>query len=111
MDELNSERRLKEWLDGREVIKESLPDLSLRVFALRNKFYTGCGFHYTLESSLGWLMTTLNSFDNEYRKVWEQIIWDVKYRSFMENLESAELNAKNEFERWKKDYIKGGPKQ
>ena len=51
----------KEYKKWRERAKRGLPQLANRVFALRSKWYMGCGFHYDLEAQLGWIIWQLNS--------------------------------------------------
>lgn len=61
------ERYLKEsksFNAWRDRAIEQLPALAARVFALRKPFYTGCGFHYSLEKTLGFLLLKLNDFDS-----------------------------------------------
>ena len=41
-----------------------IPNLASRIFALRNKNYLGCGFHYSMERSLGIILAKLNNYDD-----------------------------------------------
>lgn len=49
-----------DWIDR---VKAHLPSLAKRVFALRKKFYEGCGFHYSLEKTLGNVIRDVNDYD------------------------------------------------
>ena len=55
MDELKNERELKKFNEWRKEIGKTLPDIASRVFDLRSKGYTSCGFHWSLEKDLGWV--------------------------------------------------------
>ena len=58
------DHKYESWVE--ESLK-LLPDLAARVFALRNKSYMGCGYHYALEEKLGKVICNLNNTDY-YRK-------------------------------------------
>jgi hypothetical protein len=61
-DRLSEETKKYElW---RNRANKQIPDISKRVFNLRNTFYTGCGVHYSLERTLGYVILKLNDFDN-----------------------------------------------
>ncbi len=48
----------------RKRTNKGMPELAARVFALRSKGYVGCGFHWSLEKSLGFLIGRLNDYDD-----------------------------------------------
>jgi hypothetical protein len=50
----------------REKLSVKLPDLAIRIFALRGKHYSGCGFHYSLVASIGGLLDRMNRPDRNY---------------------------------------------
>ena len=86
MDELDNERELRKFNKWRKETKEILPELASRVFALRKKGYMGCGFHWSLERDLGWVISTMNNFDRGYRDWAIRIAAKVKYEHFIERL-------------------------
>ncbi|QRE77361.1 hypothetical protein [Methylobacterium aquaticum] len=49
-----------EWMDR---LSKGLPELAARVFALRGELYMGCGFHWSLESRLGRVITIATNVD------------------------------------------------
>lgn len=60
--------KLKDWENKkytawRNKVNERLPNISCRVFELRKKFYSGCGFHYGLEALLGKVIHMINNYD------------------------------------------------
>jgi hypothetical protein len=54
----------KKHYQWRKRVNAHLPTLAARVFALRDKSYMGCGFHYGLEKQLGSLIAWVNDYDN-----------------------------------------------
>lgn len=54
----------KEFNAWRDRAIEQLPALADRVFKLRKSVYSGCGFHYAIEKTLGFLLWKLNDFDS-----------------------------------------------
>ena len=52
----------KEFNAWRDRAIEQLPALAARIFKLRISVYGGCGFHYSLEKTLGYLLWKLNDF-------------------------------------------------
>ena len=55
-------KEAKKHYAWRKRVKKNLPALAERVFALRKKFYAGCGFHYELEKNLGKVIAMMNDF-------------------------------------------------
>jgi hypothetical protein len=53
----------KEFNAWRDRAIEQLPALADRVFKLRKSVYRGCGFHYSIEKTLGYLLWKLNDFE------------------------------------------------
>lgn len=53
--------RFDKW---RDRAAKRLPELSQRVFALRNKSYSGCGFQWSLEKSLGSAIYDIQNYDS-----------------------------------------------
>lgn len=52
----------KEFNAWRDRAVDQLPALAARIFKLRISVYGGCGFHYSLEKTLGYLLWKLNDF-------------------------------------------------
>jgi hypothetical protein len=91
---MTEQEKLNAFNDWRKEIGKGLPELANRVFALRNKGYTGCGFHWTLEKDLGYIISVMNDFDNRYSNMIDQIVIKIKYQSFIYTLEKAEGESK-----------------
>lgn len=87
------EKKLREFNDRRQSIAKKLPELANRVFALRDKMYMGCGFHWALEKELGYIISVMNDFDRSYRDMADRIIVEVRYDQFLEKLEKAENDS------------------
>lgn len=71
----------------------NLPALAVRVFALRGKLYPGCGFHYALESQLGWVLHDLNSFDKRMTDA-DNMVSEIALEELYRNTRRAELGAR-----------------
>ena len=86
----------------RNRANKGMPELAHRVFALRNKFYTGCGYHYGLEYELGRCIARLNDFGmstaNYYHgddAIFNQIAIKVIVESLYKQVGDIEKNLKN----------------
>lgn len=90
MDELQERQELKKFNEWRKEIGKTLPELASRVFALRKVGYTGCGFHWSLEKNLGYIIATMNDFDRGFRDFAVRIAVKVSYECFIERLEEIE---------------------
>lgn len=90
MDELQERQELKKFNKWRKEIGKILPKLASRVFALRNKRYVGCGFHWGFEKDLGYIIATMNNFDKSYRDFDDRMMAEVRYECFIERLEEIE---------------------
>lgn len=55
----------KEYIKWRERVVRNLPDISMRVFALRKQLYPGYGFHYSLERQLGIAISCMQNVSSE----------------------------------------------
>lgn len=89
-----SEKRTKEHNIWRNDIYLQLPSIAMRVFAIRNLYYYGCGFHYELEKTLGKIISFINDKEHiieQYNIVIEKEI----FNSFIKTLEAAEFSAAN----------------
>lgn len=53
-----------EFTKWRARVADSMPTIAARVFALRDKMYAGCVFHYGMEKELGVCLAGLNSYDD-----------------------------------------------
>jgi hypothetical protein len=58
--EFYERKKFDKW---RSRTERGLPELAARVFALRSKFYMGCGFHWTLEKTLGYVINKITNHD------------------------------------------------
>jgi hypothetical protein len=92
MNDIQEEKKVRDFNEWRKEIGKLLPSLANRVFALRNKMYYGCGFHWALEKDLGWIINVMNDFDKSYRDMMERIVVKVRYDNFLQTLEKAESN-------------------
>ena len=95
----------KDFNDWRSKQAKMIPELAARIFALRNRFYMGCGFHWSIEKRLGGIIHGLNDYDSDYYHTEEglakQIVLEVSiealYKDVLKAEESAEeLAKKNE---------------
>jgi len=78
-----------EW---RKDEAEAIPELAARVFVLRKRFYMGCGFHWSMEKSLGGVMMQLNDFDRGF-EVSNMIVLLVSLEGLYKDVEKAEASA------------------
>jgi len=90
MDELNNKLELKEFNKWRKKIGKTLPELASRVFALRKVGYMGCGFHWSLEKDLGYIISVMTNFDKDFWDAAVRIAVEVRYECFIERLEEIE---------------------
>ncbi len=74
-------------------VQQGLPDLGKRIFELRGKHYEGCGFHYGLEKSIGYLLWKVNDFDKSLNPV-DCVVLEVLYEELCEQVVKAELSLK-----------------
>lgn len=100
MKEIQNERNLKKFNKWRKEIGKNLPYLANRVFALRKVGYTGCGFHWSLEKDLGYIIHMVNDFDpkmpkDSFRDMTNRIVAKVRYEHFIKRLEEIESETKN----------------
>lgn len=92
--DISIEKEIKEFNKWRQEKKKLLPDIANRVFKLRNKHYNGCGFHYAMESELGYCISMLNDFNNSYRDIANQLMAQVKFEGLISDLEKIESELK-----------------
>ena len=95
MNEIDNELELKKFNKWRKDIGKELPDLSKRVFALRKIGYVGCGFHWSLEKDLGYVIHMANDFDpkmpeHSFSDMANRIVAKVRYEHFIKRLEEIE---------------------
>lgn len=75
----------------RKRVNKHFPKLAQRVFALRDKSYMGCGFHYSMERQLGRLMACVNDYNKPIEML--DIIMDpMNFREFIRDLVRAEFS-------------------
>lgn len=111
-------RRVKEQNDAftewRKKVAVELPDLAARIFALRDKGYPGCGFHWGMEKELGYVICKVNDYDDGELYHGEnaiafQITLEVRYEALVKQLADAEKSVRKKNmteEQWVLDWIK-----
>jgi len=78
----------------RSKIKETLPDLEARVFALRYGGWAGCGFHYAMVKDLERIIAIANDSDGPLQT--HKLTTDkVNYEFLVENVLKAEWSRAN----------------
>lgn len=85
----------KKWRD-RTVIQ--LPRLAARVFALRDEHYYGCGFHYDLERTLGYLIWKLNDFQSYPLNLREMVAHRIVMKVHLSELFKDVVKAEKEIQ-------------
>lgn len=87
--------KLYNQIEWRKKIREELPKLAIRIFALRNKSYNGCGFHYSLEKLIGYLLWKANNFDKSIEAT-DSAILEVIYEDLCERVSEIETSLKGQ---------------
>lgn len=82
MEKIDSNLDFNVW---RKRASYLLPELSKRVFDLRGKMYKGCGFHWSLEKSLGACIKDISNYD-ETVDIGCQIAIQVCFESLIEKV-------------------------
>lgn len=73
----------------RDQIREVLPELAIRIFALQGKLYDGSGFHWEKVRRIGALLEKVNDFNNDY--LLAQLLADTAcFRNLIDDVEKAE---------------------
>ena len=87
-------RKFTAW---RKAVNVRLPGIAIRVFALRDKFYMGCGFHWGLERTLGNVIAGINNYDADYHNgidgVSRQVLLEWLGESLFSDVVKAEQDA------------------
>lgn len=90
----------------REMAQETLmTNLAPRIHSLSKKFYSGCGFHYNMEQTLGYLLQALaickdshtinmNDYDDIPKDIGNWISYEVFFENLCEDVIRAEESAK-----------------
>lgn len=73
----------------RKEINKTLPELASRVFALRQGGYSGSGFHYNMEKTLGRVIAMVNNYDDPL-ELHTPITDKVIYEGLIEDIQKAE---------------------
>lgn len=94
--EIQNEKELRIFNVWRKGIAKKLPDLTSRVFALRDESYWGHGFHYSLEFDLGQIISMANDYRRDYRDLFERISAEANYMAFLGRLTEIEQEIKPE---------------
>ena len=75
--------------ERRKKLVAEVPGLVTRVIALQGKFYSGCGFHWSMMKSAGGLMNRVFNYDEAYD--FENLLIDeVIFEGLVESVEKAE---------------------
>lgn len=61
----SNDDNVKKYIKWRERAAKNLPNISMRVFALRKQSYSGCVFHYALERQLGIAISGVQNVNSE----------------------------------------------
>lgn len=85
-------QELKKFNAWRKRVKKKLPDLANRVFALRGRHYMGCGFHWSMEKTLGRVILDINNFDKRFDMP-DQVVCRVIVAGLFEEVVKAEKSA------------------
>lgn len=83
---IDDARKFNQW---RDRINTQIPELANRVFSLRRKFYKGCGFHYSLEKTLGTVTKGLNNHDEQWDFA-DRLVFEVVVEGLIERVIAAE---------------------
>ena len=88
----------------RKKVNKRIPEVAAKVFSFRKVCYTGCGFHWSLEKSLGNLIACINDYDSplDMRQSYyhgkeapfNQIILKVKVKMFFKDVAEIERKLK-----------------
>ncbi len=90
---LPDKKSLKEHYAWRKRANRQLPKIAERVFALRKRFYSGCGFHYGMERELGKAIAMVNDFTSVLtldKIVLEKIVVEALFKNVKEAEKSAD---------------------
>ena len=84
--------RTEKHFAWRKRVARNLPEWAARTFALRNKSYLGCGFHYGLEKQLGSVIRLTNDYEGDISAA-GAVIDRVIVEAFVSALGRAEASA------------------
>jgi hypothetical protein len=101
----------KEFTDWRQAEADKMPALAARVFALRNKMYTGCGFHWGMERDLGVIIARLNDYDTDYYHGTEALARQIGLEVHLEQLYKHVEQAEKSAEEWEREKKRKDPKK
>jgi hypothetical protein len=91
-EKLASREESEQYQTLSKKFNDQAPELAERVFALRHRFYMGCGFQYDLEKSYGALLRRFNDHDSPVHML-DSLNAEVSYKMFIESLEEKEKSA------------------
>ncbi len=92
-DNLLKKHELDLYYKWRKKINKKIPSLSKRIFSLRNQFYAGCGFHYSIECSLGSIIRFLNDY-NKIPTWFDIILEEVMVEELFNRVRKIELSLR-----------------
>lgn len=96
---------IRKWEAWRKRANKRMPELAARVFALREKGYPGCGFHYAMEGQLGLLIhkicdPTKMDYHSINNPIWsQQVILEVSLAGLIKSIWLAEHNGGKAWQR------------
>ena len=78
--------------DRRKILQDKLPDLAVRIFALRNKTYPGLSYHWSLMKALGGLLARVYNYEGKKSTYthYELLVEEVIFEDLLEEVSEAE---------------------
>lgn len=106
MDEyLAIRQRDNEFTTWRRRTNDGIPALASRIFALRERMYMGCGFHWSMEHTLGRILAMLNDFDNGgFYNTREAIALQIALQVATERLYASVAQAEANADEWARQH-------
>lgn len=77
----------------RSRVSKGLPELAMRVFALRGNFYSGCGFGWAMEKALGGIIRDIQDYDY-YPDYLQRMIIQISVSQLHKDLQKVEREIK-----------------
>lgn len=92
----NTQDEVKAFNKWKRRASRQLPELSSKVFFLRSKSYTGCGFHWSLEKDLGFCINHIMNYDKRYTDIMQNISIQVVFESLIKEVKKIESSLTGE---------------
>lgn len=90
----DNDDHVKKYTKWRERAAKNLPDISMRVFALRKQLYSGCGFHYSLERQLGIAISRVQNVNSEAFENMQMILTELVVTQLYKDVVKIEKEVK-----------------